>query len=240
MEEVKTNAGQGLGIAGLILGCVAIPLAILGCTSIMGLVLGATGVILSAVGLSQATRSNGNKGLPIGGLIVSILGTCIALMWLLFFARVATEGGKWWSKEGIKIMEEISEGIDEDLEEAFEDLGEELEEFGQELEEVLEDLEIDIDIDVDYNEKWGDEISEDEFDDVLVTLEDLLVAYKKNVKMSDEGNIHAMAEYIKISAKAMDLIEKIEDSHSELNEEQLKKLQELQQKFQEAIEDAGE
>ena len=85
MEEVKTNAGQGLGIAGLVMGILAIPLAIMGCTSILGLLLGGAGIILSAVGLSQATKSNGNKGLPTGGLVVSIVGTFIALMWLVFF-----------------------------------------------------------------------------------------------------------------------------------------------------------
>ena len=109
MEETKTNAGQGLGIAGLILGIIAIPLAILGCTSILGLVLGVAGVILSAVGLSQATKSNGTKGLPTAGLVVSILGTAIALMWILFFARIAHEGGRWWGREGIHIMEDINE-----------------------------------------------------------------------------------------------------------------------------------
>ena len=104
MEEVKTNAGQGLGIAGLIMGIMAIPLAVLGCTSILGLLLGGAGIILSAVGLSQATKSNGSKGLPTGGLVVSIVGTFIALMWLVFFAQVAKEGGKWWSREGHKII----------------------------------------------------------------------------------------------------------------------------------------
>ena len=72
MEEVKTNAGQGLGIAGLIMGVVAILLALIPCISVMGLVLGITGIVLSAVGLSQATRSNGLKGMPTAGLVVSI------------------------------------------------------------------------------------------------------------------------------------------------------------------------
>ncbi len=236
MEEVKTNAGQGLGIAGLILGCVAIPLAILGCTSILGLILGATGIILSAVGLSQATKSNGNKGLPTGGLIVSILGTCIALMWLLFFAHIATEGGKWWSKEGVKIIKNISDEIDDDLEEAFEELGEELEQFGEELEDKLEDLEYDIVLE----ELWGEEITEEEFDKVLDAYESLIKNYLVLVEESEKGNIDALSEYVNVSAKAVALATKITAIGPNLSEEQRQKFEDLQKKYEQAIEETNE
>ena len=176
MEETKTNAGQGLGIAGLVMGIIAIPLAILGCTSVLGLVLGTAGVVLSAVGLSQATKSNGTKGLPTAGLVVSILGTAIALMWILFFTRIAQEGGKFWSREGIRIMEEIHEDFGDDIENTFEDMGKELEDLGKELEDKLEDLEWDEDW-ADF--KWGDEITDEEFEKVLDTYESLIQDYAK-------------------------------------------------------------
>jgi hypothetical protein len=236
MEEVKTNAGQGLGIAGLILGIMAIPLAISGCISILGLFLGVTGIVLSAVGLSQATRSNGAKGLATGGLVVSITGTFIALLWLVVIARVATEGGKWWSREGFRIMEEIHEDIGEDLEEAFEDLGEELEELGEELEEKLEDLEYDLE----WEERWGEEISEEEFGEVLNTYESLIKDYIKLVDEANKGDINALAEYVKVSAKAIALATKITAISPRLTDEQREKFEDLQKKYEEALEEANQ
>ncbi len=236
MEEVKTNAGQGLGIAGLIMGIVAIPLAVLGCTSVLGLILGAGGIVLSAVGLSQATKSNGSRGLPISGLVVSILGTCIAIMWLLFFAKVATEGGKWWSKEGIRIMEQIDEELGDDIEEAFEDIGDELEGLGEELEDKLEDLEYDME----WEEKWGEEISDDEFEEVLDTYESLIQDYIGLVDEANQGDIDALAEYVKVSAKAVALATKITAISPRLTDEQRAKFEELQQKYEKALEETDD
>ena len=228
MEEAKTNAGQGLGIAGLILGIIAIPLAILGCTSVLGLVLGVAGVILSAVGLSQATKSNGTKGLPTAGLVVSILGTAIALMWILFFARFAHESGRWWSREGIRIMEEINEDFGDEIEEAFEDIGEELEELGDELEEKLEDLEWEEEWE-DF--EWGEEITDEEFDRVMEAYEGLIQDYADLVEKANEGSISALAEYAKVSTKAVALATKITAISPRLTDEQKEEFEKLQEKI---------
>lgn len=235
MEETKTNAGQGLGIAGLILGIIAIPLAILGCTSVLGLVLGVAGVILGAVGLSQATKSNGTKGLPTAGLVVSILGTAIALMWILFFARIAHEGGKWWSHEGMRIMEEINNDFGDDIEESFEDIGEELDDLGEELEEKLEDLEWDENWE---NFKWGEEISDKEFQKVLDEYESLIKDYVYLADKANKGDISALAEYAKVSARAVALAAKITAISPRLTDEQKEKFEKLQQEYEEALKKA--
>lgn len=240
MEEVKTNAGQGLGIAGLILGCVAIPLAILGCTSVLGLILGSTGIILSAVGLSQASRANGVRGLPVGGLIVSIIGTVIAMAWLLFFAQVAHEGGKWWSKEGAKIMEDFGQSIDENLDDATGDLGDEMEELGGKLEDKLENLEWDEEWEAEWKAKWGSEITEEEFSDVLESYEDVIQHYLKLVEAANKGDIGAVAEYVKVSAKAVALAAKIAVISPRFTDEQMEEFEKLQYKYKQAIEEAEE
>jgi hypothetical protein len=237
MEEAKTNAGQGLGIAGLIMGIIAIPLAILGCTSVLGLVLGVAGVILSAVGLSQATKSNGTKGLPTAGLVVSILGTAIALMWILFFTQFAREGGKWWKHEGIRIMDEIHEDLGDDIDDTFEDIGKELEELGGELEEKLEDLE--------WDEKWedfqwGEEITDEEFEKVLDAYESLIQDYANLVDKANQGDISAVAEYARVSAKAVALATKITAISPRLTDEQREKFEKLQQKYEDVLEEAEE
>lgn len=234
MEEVKTNAGQGLGIAGLILGLVAIPLAILGCTSVLGLILGLTGIVLSAVGLSQATRSNGIRGLPTGALVVSIFGTCIAILWLLFFAKVATEGGKWWSREGGRIVEEIQKDIGEQMDEKFEDMDEKMDTFSGELEDKLEDLEYGMQ----WEKKWGKEITEDEFQDVLNTYDSLISDYVNLVNKASKGDLDALSEYVKVSAKAVALGARITAISPRLTDDQRKRFEDLQKKYQKALEES--
>jgi len=235
MEEVKTNAGQGLGIAGLILGIIAIPLAISACVSILGLIFGITGIILSAVGLSQATKSNGNKGLPTGGLVVSITGTVIAMVWIFVAAHFMTGVGKWWAKEGGDIMEQIDEEFGDEIESAFEDIGEELEELGEELENKLEDLEYDVTINVEIDNSS----SEEELDEVIDSYKELIDDYIEMVKEADAGDISSLAAYVKIAKKAEVLAEKINDVSSNFTEEQREKFEKLQEKYLEAVEEAG-
>jgi hypothetical protein len=236
MEEVKTNAGQGLGIAGLIIGIVAIPLAILGCTSVMGLVLGSAGIVLSAIGLSQATKSNGVNGLPVAGLVVSILGTCIALMWLLLFAGMATEGGKWWSREGKGIIEGIHKDFGDGMEDSFEDMGDQLDELGNKLEEKLEGLEYDME----WEKKWGKEITDDEFQEVLDAYESLIKDYIVLVDKANKGDVSALAEYVKVSAKAVALATKITAISPRLTEQQRQRFENLQKKYEKALEETQE
>jgi hypothetical protein len=81
MEEQRTNAGQGLGIAGLVLGIMAIPMGIIPCTFFLGILFGLVGIVLSIVALTQAHRGFGPKGLIIAALICSLVGLSIASVW---------------------------------------------------------------------------------------------------------------------------------------------------------------
>ena len=87
MEEIKSNAGQGLGTAGLILGILAIPLGIIPCTFILGILFGLGGIVLSIVALTQANRWNAPKALIIAALTCSILGFSFAAAWSIAFSH---------------------------------------------------------------------------------------------------------------------------------------------------------
>jgi hypothetical protein len=78
MEEQRSNAGQGLGIAGLVLGIMAIPLGIIPCTFYLGILFGIIGLVLSIVALTQAHRGFGPKGLIIAAMICSVVGFSFA------------------------------------------------------------------------------------------------------------------------------------------------------------------
>ena len=131
MEQVRTNAGQTLGIIGLILGILCLFLAFIPCIGFLAIAPGVIAIILSAIGLNQANRNNGAKGLNIGALIVSILGVAIASVWLIFFVGIASLN----EDEIENIVEEVIEEVIEetthnpDLQDALDELEEHLDEI---------------------------------------------------------------------------------------------------------------
>ena len=85
----KSNAGQGLGIAGLVLGIIGTLVSFIPCIGTLAFLVGGIGVVLSAVGYSQARKNNGAKGLTLAGLILSIVGIVIAGIWLYALNRAS-------------------------------------------------------------------------------------------------------------------------------------------------------
>lgn len=135
MEEQKSTAGQGFGIAGLILGIIAFIFAFIPCFGWVALIPGVIAIALSIVALSQANKANGAKGLIIAALVVSIFGTSVAILQGFIFAGVLSEGSHWKNR----LERVIDEEIGEDLDEVFEDIEKELENALEELEEGLDD-----------------------------------------------------------------------------------------------------
>jgi hypothetical protein len=124
MQEQQSTAGQGLGIAGLVLGVMAIPLGIIPCTFFIALVFGAVGIVLSAIALSQSNRGNGPKGIIIAALVCSVLGFSFAFLWGITIKKaspIIKSMVKEIKKEG-------------DIEEVFRDLGDETEQALKDLE----------------------------------------------------------------------------------------------------------
>lgn len=87
-----TNAGKGLGIAGLILGIVGLISAFIPCLATWAILLCVVGIILSAVSISKAKKGNGSKGMGKAGLILSIIGAVVVIIWVFVIASVFAGG----------------------------------------------------------------------------------------------------------------------------------------------------
>ena len=155
MEEQKSTAGQGFGIAGLILGIIAFIFAFIPCFGWVALIPGIIAIALSIVALSQANKANGARGLIIAALVVSIFGTSVAILQGFIFAGIMSEGPRWKNR----IERVIDEEIGEELQDVFEDVEEELEDALEQLEEDLEDV-------FDEDEDVKDEEGTDKFKDM--------------------------------------------------------------------------
>ena len=153
MEEQKTSAGQGLGVAGLVIGILAVILALIPCIGWIAIIPGVIALALTLVAFSQANKGNGSKGVIIGALVVSIIAISIGIIQIIFFAVVATEGGDILNKieKVAKEFEDEFEGeYGKDFEEALDDVEKSIDEIGEDMEETMERLEED------------DELSDDE------------------------------------------------------------------------------
>lgn len=134
MEQVRTNTGQTFGIIGLVLGIISLFIGFIPCIGFVAIVPGIIAILLSAIGLSQANKDNGARGLNIAALIVSIIGVLVASIWLFFFVGVASLN-----------EDEIEGFVEEVLEEVIEEsvYNPDLQDALNELEEQLNDLPID-------------------------------------------------------------------------------------------------
>ena len=123
MEEIRnTNAGQGLGIAGLVLGIIALIISFIPCLGMYALIPGVIAIILSAVGYAQASKSNSKKGLIIAALVISIVGTSIASWQLVIFRNAPSKLEKIGKEIQKAVDEEFNDQDMEKLEKAMEEL----------------------------------------------------------------------------------------------------------------------
>lgn len=104
-NEEKSKAGQGMGIAGLVLGIVAVISSFIPCFSFWAIITGVLAIIFGAVGLNQAGKNNGKKALPKAGLILGIIATVFAILWWFLFAGAVAAS----SSELLEVARELEE-----------------------------------------------------------------------------------------------------------------------------------
>lgn len=88
----KTDAGQGMSVAALVLGILGLITAFIPCFGFFALIFGVLAIIFGAVGLKQAKKGNGKTGMPMAGLILGIIATAFIILWLILFAGIIASG----------------------------------------------------------------------------------------------------------------------------------------------------
>lgn len=83
------QAKNGLGIAALVLGILSLPLAVFFFP--VGLILGILAIIFGVIGMGRAKKGLAtNRGVAIGGLVTGIIGTVIALIFVILTIRAVS------------------------------------------------------------------------------------------------------------------------------------------------------
>jgi hypothetical protein len=223
-QAAKTRAGEGFGIAGLILGILALIVAFIPCIGLIALVPGIIAVILSIVALMQANQGNGAKGLIIAALVISILATCIAAIWGIVLGGVARDGHRW--------QDRIERIVDRADEESLKDLGTSLKEIGEEMEKRFGGIE---GFDPDTFE-WGEEISDEEFEFVLKEYEKVVEEMARLARQAERGELSALVTYSAVSLRAASLAATLFRIGPKLTVEQERRLEAVNEKYEKALE----
>lgn len=134
------NNGQGLGIAGLVTGIVALLLSFIPCFGGAAILIGSAAAVFGAVAISKANATNSPKGMGIAGVSLGSLAVLIGILWLVFV--VGAKGNFENHFEKIINWAEHIDEINVDIEDEFSDLEslEELERELDQLEGVLDDI----------------------------------------------------------------------------------------------------
>lgn len=111
------NAGKGMGIAGMVLGIVAIIVSFIPCFGWGAIIIAVIGLILSAVSLSQANKAGAPKGMAIAGLICSVIAIIVGSVWIFIITKAASEINTELQKSGAldslnKAMQQLKEMTD--------------------------------------------------------------------------------------------------------------------------------
>ncbi len=110
-EKRRSDAGQGLGVAGFVIGVIALIIAFIPCLGMYAIIPGVMALILSAIAFSQAKTANASRGLIIAALIISILGTSIAGWQIVTIRRATTDLGRVGPGFHERLMDDISDEI---------------------------------------------------------------------------------------------------------------------------------
>lgn len=98
-ENQKT--GKGLGIAALVCGISAAVAAFIPCGGVWAIPCGVVAIILGAISVVMAKKSGSPKGLGMAGLILGIVATIIAIIWLFVIgSKVGAVAGDLKDLEG--------------------------------------------------------------------------------------------------------------------------------------------
>ncbi len=119
----KSNAGQGMGIAALILGILGVFTAFIPCFGFFALVFGVLAIIFGIIGYTQAKREHAALGLPVTGLILGIIASVFVLLWTLIFAAAFTNN--------IMDINTLSKELQKDIQ------GDSLEEYVQDTDTIF-------------------------------------------------------------------------------------------------------
>lgn len=100
------NPSNGLGTAGFVVGLIGLVFSFIPLIGVIAWPLVILGIIFSSVGMSKAAKGRAtNKGLAIAGLVVSIVGLVVCILWVAGWNKAADEVNEEANREAVIVYE---------------------------------------------------------------------------------------------------------------------------------------
>ena len=122
-DELRgSGAGQGFGVAGFVIGLIALIISFIPCLGLYAFVPGIIALIFSIVALTQANRASASRGLIIAALVISSVATVIASWQFVMVHRAATGFGRFGTEMRDAFRDDFGDEIREKVRRALEDI----------------------------------------------------------------------------------------------------------------------
>ncbi|HEX6360933.1 DUF4190 domain-containing protein [Actinophytocola sp.] len=107
---------NGLGLTGFILGLIGLLLSFIPLIGVVAWPLVILGIIFSAIGIAKASKGRAtNKGLSIAGLVVSVIGLVICIVWATVINKAVDEVNEEAAREAVIVYEVTGDAANVDV-----------------------------------------------------------------------------------------------------------------------------
>lgn len=101
-----TKPSNGLGTAGFVVGLIGLLFSFIPLIGVVAWPLVILGIIFSAIGISKAGKGRAtNKGLAIAGLVVSIVGLVVCILWVAVWNKAVDDVNEEANREAVIVYE---------------------------------------------------------------------------------------------------------------------------------------
>lgn len=115
-QQTPTRPGNGLGVTGFVLGLIGLVLSFIPLIGVVAWPLVILGIIFSAVGINKAVKRHATgKGLSIAGLVVSVIGLVICILWAVVWKQAADEVNEEANREAVIVYEITGDAANVDV-----------------------------------------------------------------------------------------------------------------------------
>lgn len=115
-QQSAVKPSNGLGTAGFVIGLIGLVLSFIPLIGVVAWPLVILGIIFSSVGISKAVKGRAtNKGLAIAGLVVSVIGLVICILWAAVWKTASDEINEEANREAVIVYEITGDATNVDV-----------------------------------------------------------------------------------------------------------------------------
>lgn len=105
-QQTTSRPSNGLGTAGFVVGLIGLVFSFIPLIGVIAWPLVILGTIFSAVGIGNASKGRAtNKGMAIAGLVVSLVGLVICILWVAVWGKAANDVNEEANREAVIVYE---------------------------------------------------------------------------------------------------------------------------------------